>query len=46
MDYWVYIGKLGIYVAVSLIIGLLLAIPFRKLNQMIETGKEKTEIMI
>jgi putative membrane protein len=46
MDYWEYIGKLGIYVAVSLAIGLLLAIPFRKLNHMIEEGKEKTGFMI
>jgi putative membrane protein len=46
MDYWEYIGKLGLYVIVSLVIGLLLAIPFRKLNHMIEKGKERTGFMI
>lgn len=46
MDYWKCIGKLGIYVAVSLFIGLVLAIPFRKLNRKIEKSKEKSGVMI
>lgn len=46
MNYWIYVGKLAIYLVVSLVIGLLIAIPFRKLNYVIEKSKENTEIMI
>lgn len=46
MNYWIYVGKLAIYLVVSLVIGLLIAIPFRKLNHVIEKSKENTEIMI
>ena len=46
MNYWIYVGKLAIYLVVSLVIGLLIAIPFRKLNHIIEKSKENTEIMI
>ena len=46
MNYWIYVGKLAIYLVISLVIGLLVAIPFRKLNHIIEKSKENTEIMI
>lgn len=46
MDYWKCIGCLGIYVVISLFIGLVVAIPFRRLNHMIEKSKENTGIMI
>ena len=46
MNYWIYVGKLAIYLVVSLVIGLLIAIPFRKLNHVIEKSKKNTEIMI
>ena len=40
MDYWKDLGALGIYVLISLFIGLVVAIPFRKLNHIIEKNKE------
>lgn len=46
MDYWKYVGALGIYILISLFIGLVLAIPFRKLNHIIEKSKEKSGVMI
>lgn len=46
MDYWKYVGALGIYLLISLFIGLVLAIPFRKLNHIIEKSKEKSGVMI
>lgn len=46
LDYWKNIGALGIYVVISLFIGLVVAIPFRKLMHMIEKSKENTGIMI
>ena len=46
MDYWEYVGALGIYILISLFIGLVLAIPFRRLNHVIEKSKEKSGIMI
>lgn len=46
VDYWKNVGKLGIFFLVSLLIGLALEPPFRKLNHMIEKSKEKTELMI
>ena len=46
MDYWKCIGKLGIYVGVSLVIGLVVAIPFRKLNRKIEKSKERSKVMV
>lgn len=45
-DYLKYIGVMGIYVVISLVIGLLLAIPFRKMNERIEHSKEKSDVMI
>lgn len=46
MDYWFYLLKLGSYIIVALLIGLILAKPFKKLNHKIEKSKEKTEIML
>ncbi len=46
MDYWKCIGALGIYLVISLFIGLVLAKPFRKLNHIIERSKEKSGVMI
>lgn len=45
-DYVKYLGVMGIYVVISLVIGLLLAIPFRWMNERIERSKEKSDIMI
>ena len=45
-DYLRYIGVMGIYVVISLVIGLLLAIPFRKMNERIEHSKERSDVMI
>ena len=45
-NYWTYIGKLSIYILVSLFIGLVGAIPFRKLNRVIEKNKEKSKLLI
>lgn len=46
LDYWKNIGTLGIYIIISLVIGLVVAIPFRKLMERIEQSKENTGIMI
>ena len=46
VDYWINVGKLGIFFGVSLLIGLALEPPFRKLNHVIEKSKEKTGLMI
>lgn len=46
LDYWKNIGTLGIYIIISLVIGLVVAIPFRKLMAKIEQSKENTGIMI
>ena len=46
MDYWKDIGRLGIYLLISLFIGLVVAIPFGKLNHIIEESKENTGLMI
>lgn len=45
-SYWTYIAKLSVYLLVSLFIGLVGAIPFRKLNKIIDKNKEKSGIMI
>ena len=45
-DYWRYIAKLSVYILVSLFIGLVGAIPFRRLNKIIDKNKEKSGIMI
>lgn len=46
LDYWKNIGTLGIYIIISLVIGLVVAIPFRKLMEKIEQSKENTGIMV
>lgn len=46
MDYWKDLGVLGIYVLVSLFIGLVLAIPFGRLNTVIERSKERSKVML
>lgn len=40
------LGIMGIYVLISLFIGLVVAIPFKKVNEMVERSKEKSDIMI
>ena len=45
-DYWKYISSYGFVIALSLLIGLGLEIPFRKLNHMIEVSKKKSDVMI
>lgn len=45
-NYWKYIAKLAVYLLVSLFIGLVGAIPFRKMNKIIDKNKEKSGIMI
>lgn len=45
-DYLKYIGVMGSYVVISLVIGLLLAIPFRKMNERIEHSKEKSDVLL
>jgi len=44
--YYACLGKLMIYAVLSLFIGLVLAIPCRKLNRMIEKSKEQSGVMI
>lgn len=44
--YYECLGKLLIYVFISLFIGLVVAIPCKKLNQMIEKSKEHSGVMI
>ena len=46
MTYWKCILKLCIVVCVGLFIGLVVAVPFRKLNRMIDKSKEKSGIML
>lgn len=46
MDYWENLGKLCIYIVVSLVIGLILGKPFRKLNHIIEQNKERSGVML
>lgn len=46
IDYWKYLVGLSAYILVSLVIGLVLAIPFRKLNLIIEHSKERSGIML
>jgi putative membrane protein len=45
-DYWKYLLILSSFTIFSLIIGLALAVPFRKLNTMIEKSKKNTDIMV
>ena len=45
-NYIRYLAVMGIYVIISLIIGLALAVPFRKMNEKIEHSKQKSDVMI
>lgn len=40
------LGKLAVFLLVSLVIGLVFSIPFRKLNAKIEKSKERSKLMI
>ncbi len=40
------LGKLAVFLVVSLVIGLVFSIPFRKLNAKIEKSKERSKLMI
>lgn len=44
-DYWIYLSDLGTWVGASLFMGLVLSIPMKKLNEMIEEAKSKADIM-
>ena len=45
-DYWIALGKLIIFAAASLAVGLLLKKPFAGLNERIERSKEKSDLMV
>ena len=45
-NYWKCLVILSIYVLISLFIGLVVAIPCRKLNEKIEKSKHRSEVMI
>lgn len=44
-DYWMFLGQLMIFVAASLAVGLLVRIPFMKINHFIEKRMEDTKMM-
>jgi putative membrane protein len=46
MDYAKDLRALGVYVLLSLFIGLVVAIPLRRLNKQIERSKEKSKVML
>lgn len=45
-NYWKYLVILSVYILISLFIGLVAAIPCRKLNEKIEKSKHRSEVMI
>ena len=45
LDYWEYLLQLMIFVAVALVIGLLIRIPFEEINHYMEERMEDTEMM-
>lgn len=45
-DYWMDLRALGIYILISLFIGLVVAVPLRRLNNVIERSKEKSKVML
>ena len=45
-DYWKYLGGLLLYVLLAIFNGLVLYGPCKKLNEMIEESKEKSEVLI
>lgn len=46
MDYWKYLGILLIFALIAVFIGLVVAIPCKKLNEKIEHSKHKSGVMI
>jgi putative membrane protein len=45
-DYWNYLAGMLIYIALALLFGLGISIPYAKLNEMIEESKEKTDLLV
>lgn len=45
-DYWGYLAGMLIYIGLALLFGLVISIPCRKLNEMIEESKEKTDLLV
>jgi putative membrane protein len=45
-DYFIYLADLFVFAVISVFIGLVLSIPAKKLNEMIEESKEKTGVML
>lgn len=45
-DYWMDLRALGVYILISLFIGLVVAVPLRRLNKVIERSKEKSKVML
>lgn len=45
-DYWMDLRALEIYILISLFIGLVVAVPLRRLNKVIERSKEKSKVML
>lgn len=46
MDYWKYLGILLIFAVIAVFIGLVVAMPCKKLNEKIEHSKHKSGVMI
>ena len=44
--YWECIGKLALYIPVSVVIGLICGKPFVKMNERIEENKEDSGVMV
>ena len=44
--YCMDLSALGVYVLISLLVGLIVAIPLRRLNKVIERSKEKSKVML
>ena len=44
-DYWIYLGKLGLFVIPMLVIGLILRKPIIRLNRWMEHKLESTKVM-
>lgn len=45
-DYWVYLAGMIPYIVAALIFGLVISVPCKKLNEMIEESKEKTDLLL
>lgn len=44
-DYWMYMGEIGMVIVVSLVIGLVISIPCKRLNRKIDEAKASTGVM-